>query len=181
LRIDLKHSVLTPARRLSLRRATADDIRLIADLHVQSWVASYRGMLPDTYLDHDIHEERAAHWQAQRAGLEAGTLRVLIAQLDDTPIGFVCMVRPDQHGRVLIDNLHALPGHKGAGAGTAMLAAAQQWAREHRAGGMYLEVLEANLPAIGFYESRGWQREAREIEQMAGIDITVLRYIFPLD
>jgi hypothetical protein len=35
--------------------------------------------------------------------------------------------------------------------------------------------------AIGFYETRGWQRAGREHDRMAGTDTTVLRYIFPLD
>jgi GNAT superfamily N-acetyltransferase len=177
----LKHSALTPARYLSLRQATADDIPLIAKMHAQSWASAYRGMLPDTYLDHDIREERAAYWQSRIVELETGVIHVLIAELDIEPAGFVCMIRPNEHGSVEVDNLHALPQHKEAGAGTAMLAAAQQWARGHHASGMHLGVLEANLAAIGFYESRGWRRAASEIERMGGIDVTVLRYVFPLD
>jgi hypothetical protein len=81
----LKHPDPTARRRLSLRSAMPDDIPLIAKMHAQSWASTYRGMLPDAYLDHDVHEERAAYWQARIVELAAGSLEVLIAEHDGNP------------------------------------------------------------------------------------------------
>ena len=166
---------------LRLRKATPADAPLVARMHAQSWAAAYRGILPDTYLDDEVPRERAAHWARRMDEIDAGDGLVLIAELDAAPIGFVCLANPDANGSVLVDNLHALPGYRGAGAGSAMLAAAQAWARERGARQLHLSVLEANRPAIGFYESRGWRFAARENDRMGGIDVISLVYTFALD
>lgn len=176
-----KPTLETPGPQLILRDATPGELDLIVSMHVRSWMSAYRGILPDRYLDRDIHAERAAHWAARLPELARGTGRVIIALHDDEAVGFSCLIEPDEHGSVLVDNLHALPGHKGLGTGTAMLAEAIRWARARGARQLHLSVLEDNAAAIGFYESRGWRREAREADHMAGIDLFCLRYIFPLD
>ncbi len=99
---------------------------------------------------------------------------------DDRAIGFVCLVAPDENGSVLVDNLHALPEAKGSGLGTAMLSIAAQWAHDRGAAGMHLYVLESNVAAIGFYESRGWKLAGREDDTMGGIHIIALRYVLPI-
>jgi GNAT superfamily N-acetyltransferase len=124
--------------------------------------------------------ERAKHWNTRFDELAAGAGEVLIAIQDDRAIGFVCLVAPDENGSVLVDNLHALPGAKGSGLGTAMLSVAAQWARDRGATSMYLYVLEPNVAAIGFYESRGWRLAGREDDTMGGIDIIALRYVLPV-
>jgi hypothetical protein len=45
---------------------------------------------------------------------------------------------------------------------------------------MHLYVLEPNVAAIGFYESRGWRLSGRENDTMGGIDIIALRYVLPI-
>lgn len=118
---------------LVLRDATPEDRDLIISMHVRSWMAAYRGLLPDAYLDRDIHAERAAHWATHLPELMQGAGRVVIALHGGEAVGFTCLIEPDEHGSVLVDNLHALPGHKGLGTGTAMLAEAIRWARERGA------------------------------------------------
>ncbi|WP_284507744.1 GNAT family N-acetyltransferase [Caballeronia sp. GACF4] len=163
------------------RTATPADTALIVSMHTRSWVATYRGIVPDVYLDRDIHAERAAHWQTRMREIEAGAGCVLIAEHAGEPVGFVCLVEPDDTGSVLVDNLHALPGHKGLGAGTAMLAEAARWARTRGARELHLYVLEDNAAAIGFYESRGWRLTSRQADNMAGLDLFALRYTLSLD
>jgi GNAT superfamily N-acetyltransferase len=163
-----------------LRPATPADAQLIASMHAQSWASAYRGILPGDFLDREMPAERETHWNTRFEELAAGAGEVLIAIQDDRPIGFVCLVAPDENGSVLVDNLHALPGAKGSGLGTAMLAVAAQWARDRRAASMHLFVLEPNVAAIGFYESRGWQLAGREDDTMGGINIIALRYVLPI-
>jgi ribosomal protein S18 acetylase RimI-like enzyme len=173
--------IVKPTYSLVFRMATRDDCALIASMHARSWSAAYRGMLPDAYLAHDVFAERAAHWQRRMAEIEAGAACVSIAQQGDEPVGFVCMIVPDDAGSVLVDNLHALPGHKGMGIGSKLLDQAERWAREHGAREMSLSVLERNASAIGFYESRGWIKGAREADHVAGADVFSLRFSLPLD
>jgi GNAT superfamily N-acetyltransferase len=163
-----------------LRLATSADAQLIACMHAQSWASAYRGILPDDFLDREMSAERETHWNTRFAELAGGAGEVFIAIQDDQPIGFVCLVAPDENGSVLVDNLHALPGAKGSGLGTTMLSIAAQWSRDRGATSMHLFVLEPNVAAIGFYESRGWQPAGREDDTMGGIDIIALRYVLPI-
>ncbi|SAK44593.1 N-acetyltransferase GCN5 [Caballeronia catudaia] len=165
---------------VSLRIATLADTGLIASMHARSWASAYRGILPDRYLD-ELPSERAAHWDARMKGIAGGAGCVLIAEHEGEPVGFMCLVEPDETGSVLVDNLHALPGHRGLGTGSAMLDEAARWARSRGARQLHLSVLEQNAAAIGFYESRGWKFAAREADHMAGIDLFALRYVLPLD
>ncbi len=161
--------------------ADRTDTALVVSMHVESWRAAYRGILPDAYLDRELEAERAAYWHVRMAELLADAGRLLIAEHAGAPVGFVCMIKPDETGSVLVDNLHVLPGHRGLGTGTAMLAEAARWARTHGARALHLSVLEGNAAAIGFYESCGWRRTAREADRLGGIDIHALRYELMLD
>jgi ribosomal protein S18 acetylase RimI-like enzyme len=164
-----------------LRTASAGDEALIVSMHTRSWTSAYRGLLPDHYLDNDLAADRAAHWRACIHELQSGARCVFIAEHEGEALGFVCVVAPDSSGSVLVDNLHAMPGHKGRGIGRAMLDEAARWARSRGARALWLSVLENNRPAIAFYESRGWTRVAREADEIAGIALFSLKYVLPLD
>jgi GNAT superfamily N-acetyltransferase len=167
---------------LKLRAATDADAELIAAIHSASWQATYRGLLPDTFLDGEVIHERAAYWRARMAAPGAERRIVRIAQRANEAIGFVCAERqPDSPWGVLLDNLHTLPAHQGIGAGKLLMGAAQQWAREHGEAQLYLYVLEGNVSAIAFYERQGWQFSGAEPDHMGGVDITALRYVYRLD
>jgi GNAT superfamily N-acetyltransferase len=169
-------------RTLSLRAATLADATLIASIHSASWQATYRGLLPDSFLDGEVAGERAAYWEARLRAPGEERRMVVIAELADAPIGFMCVERqPESAWGVLLDNLHALPGYQGIGAGKLLMRAAQDWAREQGEKQMYLYVLEGNTPAIGFYERQGWQFVGAEPDHMGGVDITALRYVYRLD
>ena len=165
---------------LTLRDATPSDLALINDIHVRSRRATYRGQVSDHYLDVAMPAASLADWQAKLPQLLAGAGRVLIAEAGGAPIGFVCAFAPDADASVYVNNLHALPERKGLGAGSALLDAAEQWARANGARSMHLKVLETNKAAIGFYESRGWRCTRRVDDEWAGEKIVALIYATPL-
>ena len=122
--------LMQTAPALSLRAATVADAALIASIHTTSWRATYRGLLPDAFLDGEVAQERADWWQARMRAPGGERRIVLIAVLDDKPIGFVCVERqPESAWGVLLDNLHALPGYQGIGVGKLLMRAAKDWAR----------------------------------------------------
>jgi GNAT superfamily N-acetyltransferase len=173
---------MSTARALSLRPATPADADLIASIHSASWQATYRGLLPDAFLDGEVTRERAAYWQVRLCAPGAERRNVVIAEIAGEPIGFACVERqPDSAWDVLLDNLHALPGHQGIGVGKLLMRAAVDWARAQGETQLYLYVLEGNTPAIGFYERQGWQFAGAEPDHMGGVDITALRYVYQLD
>jgi GNAT superfamily N-acetyltransferase len=184
------------AASLLLRPATAADADLLAAMHAASWQATYRGLLPAAFLDREVGAERAAYWRARMEAPGADRRLVLIAEIaavdvsldpaaEDAPrtaAGFVCVERqPDSPWGVLLDNLHALPAHQGIGVGKTLMEAAQRWARGQGESQLYLYVLDGNTPAIAFYERQGWEYSGAEPDQMGGVDITALRYVYRLD
>ncbi|MGH8781604.1 N-acetyltransferase family protein [Paraburkholderia sp.] len=171
----------TPAS-LTLRPATVADAALIASIHAASWQATYRGLLPDAFLDSEVTRERSTYWRDRMNSPGAGRRLVRIAERAGEAIGFVCVEREiDAPWGVLLDNLHALPAHQGIGAGKLLMRAAQDWAREQGESQLYLYVLEGNDPAIRFYERQGWEFSGAEPDHLGGIDITALRYVYLLD
>lgn len=166
---------------LTLRPATLADAALIASIHTTSWQATYRGLLPDVFLDGEVTKERAAYWEARLSAPGEERRVVLIAELDGDSVGFVCAERqPESTWGVLLDNLHALPKYQGIGAGKLLMHAASDWARAQGETQLYLYVLEGNTPAIKFYERQGWQFVGAEPDHMGGVDITALRYAYKL-
>ncbi|HZZ09498.1 MAG TPA: GNAT family N-acetyltransferase [Paraburkholderia sp.] len=167
---------------LSLRPATLADAALIASIHSTSWQATYRGLLPDAFLDGEVTHDRAVYWEARLRAPGGERRIVLIAEREGVAVGFVCVEQqPDSTYGVLLDNLHALPQHQGIGAGKLLMRAASDWARAQGETQLYLYVLEGNAPAIGFYERQGWQFVGAEPDHMGGVDITALRYVYRLD
>lgn len=162
--------------RITLRHATRDDIDVIAAMHAESWATTYRGALPDDYLDRDVLDERTAAWNAHADDIESGGRTVVMAEFEGEPVGFVCMLQPDEDHSVHVDNLHALPAFKGAGIGTALLAYAKEWAIARGATSLKLWVMDSNAAAIGFYRSRGWVEEGAADDTMGGVPIVALLY-----
>lgn len=165
---------------LALRRATLADASTLADLHIRSRAATYRGLLPDEYLDVRMPAEMPAYWQARMAQLEAGAGAAWLAERDAEAIAFACVASPDADGSALVDNLHARPDRQGGGAGTRLLDEAAAWARARGATAMHLLVIEGNAGAIGFYEHRGWRRAGRLEDEMAGMPIVAYKYVLAL-
>ena len=166
----------SPKPALTVREATLADLPTINDIHVSSRRATYRGQVSDHYLDVTMPAASREDWQRRLPQLLAGAGRVLMAEADGEPVGFVAAFAPDEQGSVYINNLHARPDRKGLGVGSTLLAAVAQWAHARGARAMHLKVLETNAPAIGFYESRGWRCVDRVDDAWAGEPIVALVY-----
>ena len=144
---------------LAIRLAEPADADGLADLHVRSWRAAYRGLVPDAFLDALSVPERALVWRAllhradarhtwvaERSGRLAGFVSFGVARDADAP--------PDV-GEVYA--LYAEPDWCGTGIGTSVLAHAESELRLIGHAAARLWVLVGNTPAIGFYERRGWR------------------------
>ena len=164
----------------TLRDATLADLEVIDDIHVRSRLATYRGQVSDHYLDVTMPAASRADWQAKLPQVLAGGGCVLVAESAGQAIGFACARPVDGDGIVYLNNLHALPDRKGLGVGSALLEAVARHARASGARALQLHVLETNTPAIGFYESRGWQPIGREDHEWAGETVPALLYAIDL-
>jgi hypothetical protein len=48
---------------MHIREATMADVAAIARVHVESWRATYKGLLPDGYLANLTYEQREPLWR----------------------------------------------------------------------------------------------------------------------
>ena len=69
-----------------MRSAVAADAPAIAEVHVASWRAAYRGLLPEEYLDSRTVAVRTQQWESVLA--DPGPGHVLVAVLGDRVVGF---------------------------------------------------------------------------------------------
>ncbi|MCP5081072.1 MAG: GNAT family N-acetyltransferase [Alphaproteobacteria bacterium] len=151
-----------------MRAATEQDAGAITTLHVASWQSSYRGVLPDSYLDGEAETERGAHWNETLSGLGPKDL-VLLAEDEQGLRGFISVYWRKEPGfDAYLDNLHVRPGHRGGGLGRQLLAGALQRLIAQGARNLCLWAFDQNQGAIRFYERLGGRSLERGFDDFAG-------------
>ncbi len=140
---------------LIVRPVAAADEAAIALLHAESWRSTYRGILPDRYLDQELLQDRKDHWARVFAG-QAGTHITHIAELAGQPAGFICIrIGYDEGYDGTIDNLHISPELTGSGIGRRLLISGITAFRDAGGRSVCLWVFDANEGAVRFYERLG--------------------------
>jgi ribosomal protein S18 acetylase RimI-like enzyme len=162
--------------------ALPGDAPRIAGLHAASWRATYRGLIPDAFLDGKAATERLATWEARLRG-EEGPLDVTLALVDGEAAGFACLMpRAEPERGVYLDNLHVLPAFHGLGLGKRLLARCAQRAHAGEPGRpLFLYVLEGNAQAREFYRRVGGTESEPFEDAFAPADmmVTVRRVVWP--
>ncbi len=162
---------------ITVRTASKEDADSIARVSVRTWRATYRGMLPDDFLDHfgDDIESRTQRWRARLP--ERGPNFTLVAASDlEGVIGFASG-GPDRQDPTFreIYALYVLPACHGQGVGR-RLVRAMAWALARRgAAPLRVWVLSAN-PSRGFYERLGGRAEGVRIRDIGGAEVEETAY-----
>jgi GNAT superfamily N-acetyltransferase len=154
------------------------DVATVAHLHIDSWRSAYRGILPDSYLDGPIAEDRRQVWKTRLSSPTSNRILVLLAIEDSVPIGFVCVLLDEEPARgACLDNLHVLPSHHGRGLGRELFPDAAQWVRRQEpTWPMHLWVFEENHQARRFYDLLEGRVVARELKRIGGVNVPSLCY-----
>ncbi|HET8625613.1 MAG TPA: GNAT family N-acetyltransferase [Gemmatimonadales bacterium] len=169
----------------ALRSARRTDAAAVAALHIASWRATYRGQLPDAFLDYQSLAERTAEWEARFGVPET---HLLLVEDSETLLGFAAFGPSrdaDADPRVVwqLYNLHVLPERRGGGLGLPLFqAAADQGAREGRER-LTLWVVEQNWPARRFYQRQGMHPDgATQLHQLGpDVGLREVRYVRTLE
>jgi ribosomal protein S18 acetylase RimI-like enzyme len=180
------------AMNTALRSASAADADAIANLHAESWRATYRGAYPDAYLDGPVFEDRRSVWR-ERLAHPPTNQHVIVVVGDDVIVadptivgppvlGFICVLGDDDSAYgSYIDNLHVAPHLKRSGIGIQLMREAAAWlVAGYPSLGVYLGVSKTNENARRFYEALG-ARDDGCIEKPtpAGGTSPVHRYTWP--
>ena len=164
---------------VTVRGATADDARAIAEVHVASWRWAYRDQVPDGILEELSVDEREAMWK--RSLDEARGRTVVAVDPAGDVVGFV-ETGPagdddadDATGEVYA--LYLLEHVTGSGVGAALLRRGEDDLRSDGYRRSTLWVLTSNVRAHRFYERNGWAFDGRRSTYRVGdVDLPVVRY-----
>lgn len=166
-----------------LRLAEPSDAMAVARVHVRSWQAAYRSLLPDAYLDQLRPEERAARYDF--ATTDPAKPRTIVAEVDGAIRGFATTMPSrdtdtSNHGELCA--LYVDPDDWGLGYGVALIGEARRHLSACGFPSAMLWLLEGNVRADRFYRVDGWLPDGtRRMETMWGITVNELRYRRALD
>ena len=168
---------------MEIRRALADDASGVAMVHVRSWQAAYRGLLPDHYLDQLDVERRRVGWLQTIADTDwprSGTLVAVEANANVVGFAHIGPARDEDVDPSMVGELAAIyasPDVWGSGVGRRLMAAAVNVLRDAGNAQAILWVLEGNDRAQRFYEIGGWQPDgAAKDVVIADVSLPELRY-----
>jgi ribosomal protein S18 acetylase RimI-like enzyme len=141
---------------MQFREAQHSDVAAIARLHANSWQQTYRGMMPDAFLDGDVVANRLQLWNDRLANDRPDQF-VCLAEDGANLVGFICAIgNEDPVWGSFIENMHVAQAYKRQGIGTELMQAAAVWLKVRHADlGVYLWAIEANDGARRFYERLG--------------------------
>src|SRR5262245_19538493 len=155
------------------------DADAVGLLQAESWRSSYRGIMPDDFLDDDAIDNRRSAWRERLASDSERRWLLKAHDQDGELVGFAFVeLDAEPEWGALLDNLHVRPDRKGQGIGRRLFDAAREWSFEqlgHHA--FHLWVIEATLDAQRFYDRVGGVVTERKLEDGVGVvTVPVLRY-----
>jgi len=139
---------------MNIRPAHADDAQAIATVHVRSWQAAYRGVVPDAYLDSLSIEQRTTFWRGFLE--EPSRPEIWAADADPPIIGWAIISQSrDKDAAPRTGELNAiyvLPEYWSSGVGRALWIKAKERLSERGFDQVTVWVLADNVRAIRFYK-----------------------------
>jgi GNAT superfamily N-acetyltransferase len=160
-----------------LRAAQPEDALAVAVVHVRSWQAAYRGLLPDEYLDALRPEDRARRYTFG----EPGAPETIVATEGGGAIrGFAAVgaSRDDEtRGAGELMALYVDPDRWGRGVGRALMSEARARLAGHGFEEAVLWILAGNARAERFYRIDGWTPDgSRRMGEVWGLTVDEIRY-----
>ena len=163
-----------------VRVAAPADAPAIARVRIDAWRTTYRGMIPDAYLDGMSVAESEAHW---RRILQAapGRFSVFVAVEGEEVVGFAAghMLDPPKLGcDAELSAIYLTAGRRRTGIGRRLAGTVAAAQRGHGATALLTWVIAGNRPARAFYEALGAELLVEQPFQWDGIDLVEAGYGF---
>jgi len=153
----------------SIRPATPRDAKAIAEIHVATWQAAYKDLIPADFLGKITVEKRLSYW---REAIEFSEPQLLVATEGEQVVGFVGFDRSRDAGtKSTVGEIWALyvhPDHWRKGAGLALWDGVREGLKDEGCTQVTLWVLLRNEQALAFYEhAAGFKREMPSLKTVA--------------
>jgi ribosomal protein S18 acetylase RimI-like enzyme len=171
---------------MRVRPAQIADAEAIAAVHVRSWQAAYRGLIPQDYLDRLDPAERQPGWEHLLTETNWPRRGILVVEIDRQVVGLAGLVPArdeDQDPTTVgeIASIYLAPDVWGRGIGKTLMAAALTALKHSPYRQATLWVLDTNARARRFYESTGWRSDGTtKRDDTRGFPLTEIRYRRPL-
>ncbi|MCE2433851.1 MAG: GNAT family N-acetyltransferase [Candidatus Latescibacteria bacterium] len=162
-----------------IREPFKDDARGLAEVHVRSWQAAYKGQVPDDFLDSLSVDRREKDW---RQLLGSPSNKVLVAEAEQRIIAFSSFgpVRDeglDKNSVGEVYAIYALEEFWDCGIGRRLMEDSLAVLREMDCSTVKVWVLDTNQRAISFYQKFGFTAEdIQKVEARGGVELREIRY-----
>jgi len=160
---------------LQIREADPRDADQIAQVHVRSWQAAYRGLISQEVLDTMSVAKRAETWSEIIATPAPLHISLLVAERGDRVIGWASLGAgrdPGLQAQGEVYGIYVDPDEWSTGCGHALLLAAEQRIAEAGHDTAYLWVLDGNSRADTFYARHGWTEDgSTKTDERAGFTL----------
>ena len=164
--------------RIFLRSATLDDAESIAMVRIDSWRKTYRGVIPDSYLDSMDLESSTNLWRRVLAAASVAT-SVFVAELDGEVVGFAAgkMLEKEKFGLdAELAAIYLRPEIQRAGVGQSLVRMVASEHHSQGANGLIAWVLSRNKIARQFYEKLGAELLIEQPFNWDGMDLVEAGY-----
>jgi ribosomal protein S18 acetylase RimI-like enzyme len=161
--------------RLVIRKATVEDSAEIARVQVDTWRTTYRGIVPQSFLDEMAYDVRAESWREQ---LATGSSRICVAAMDGPICGFISGGRLREPVSEFDGEIWAIYVEVGAqqrGCGRAMMRKLAGQLLQDGLTSAVVWVLERN-PACCFYVRLGGELVGRQTVTIGGSELVEVAY-----
>lgn len=159
--------------------AGPSDAEALAEVHVTSWRETYRGLLPDAYLDRMSVPAHTRRWR--RALLSPSPHDVTLAAADRLGLVGYAAGGPSRYqveGEAEIATLYVLRRAQRQGLGRRLIADTARVLAANGARSLMISVLRDNLPARTFYERLGGVADAPRPEPGPGGVLQEVAYVW---
>lgn len=160
---------------MQIRKAILNDVPGIAQVHVDSWRSTYRGIVPDDVLDHLSYEEKRKLWTPL---IQSGQSRIAVAE---TPAGKIVGFASGGPIRNRLSSyqeelyaIYILPDYQQQGIGQRLV---REVSPPEQAS--FLVWVLADNPACRFYERLGGKQIGTETITIGGIPLEAVAYGIP--
>jgi len=161
-----------------IRPATPADAAAIAEVRVNAWRTTYKGMIPDAYLAAMKIEDSAALWEKiLTAGPNATS--VFVAANAAGIVGFAAgnmLAEPKHSLNAELSAVYLVNAAQRAGIGQRLVATVAAAQRAHGAHGLIVWVIAGNKAARAFYEKLGAELLIEQPFTWDGMDLVEAGY-----
>lgn len=163
---------------MKIHPARVNDAPALARVHVDSWQAAYRGLVPDSSLQGFTYQWRE---ECFRQSLAANAEETYVVRLDEEAVGFLTLGAArdpdlDVNRTGEIWGIYISPDHWRKGIGRRLAEEAERLLKSRGYENAVLWVLEGNQQARRFYEAMGFSLDGESKNIDWGTPLKAVRY-----